>query len=120
MARLVGGPITTTTKAEQIVLDFLFNHKGVEFTAEEIQEETGIRADLIPAIMDNLRFKGFEVCTEPRRGVHYFANNTIWSYLIGGALIAFMLIMLVFGWIQYIDSCPGCPPEDYPVEQLEK
>lgn len=115
MARLV--PATTqTTQAEQAVLDFLFENKGEEYTAEEIQDHTGIRADLVDPIMDNLRYKGFEVCTERHRGVHYFAKNSWWSYLIGGAMIAFLMIMLIFGWLDYLDTCPGCPPEDYPVQ----
>lgn len=113
MARLIGEvPTTKTTQAEQAVLDFLYLHKGQEFTAEQIEEETGVRSDLVRSIMDNLRWKGYEVATEPRRGVHYFVYNTIWSYLIGAFLITFILIMLIFGWLQHLDGCPGCAPDD--------
>jgi hypothetical protein len=113
MARIAWETKTTnTTQAEQAVLDFLYQNKGVEYTAEQIEEATGIRADLIYSIMDNLRWKGFEVASEPNRGVHYFIHNTIWSYLIGAGLIGFILIMLFFGWLNYLDTCPGCPPDD--------
>jgi hypothetical protein len=98
MAR-ISGPTTPTTQAEQNILEFLFANKGEEYTAEELQQHTGIRADLIPGIMDNLRWKGFEVATEKHRGVHYFVKNSIWSYLIVASLMAFMLIMLIGAWL---------------------
>jgi biotin operon repressor len=120
MARLIGGSHIQLTMAEQRLLDFLQTNKGNEYTAHEIEEEIGIPAIQVDRIMDNLRFKGFEVCSEPRRGVHYFANNTIWSYIVGGSLIAIIIIMFFFGWLDYLDSCPGCPPEDYQIESLEE
>jgi hypothetical protein len=96
------GPIARTTQAEQIILEFLYEHKGVEFTAIEIEKETGIRADLVDHIMDNLRWKGFEVATERHRGVHYFVNNTWKSWLAGGLVFGSIIVMALYSFLMSI------------------
>jgi transcription initiation factor IIE alpha subunit len=90
------------TFGEQVVFEFLKENKGTEFTAEEIEQRTGVHASLIPDIMDNLRWKNFEVCTEKHRGVHYYPNNTWKSYLIGGSIFAAMFLFILYSFIQMI------------------
>lgn len=89
------------TLAEQVLLGFLQSNKGSEFTSEEVEDCVGIPASKVDDIMDNLRWKGFEVCTEKHRGVHYYANNTWRSFLVGGAIIATMIMVMLWGFMDH-------------------
>ena len=87
------------TSAESILVEFLLAYKGEEFTSDEIEKLTGIRSDLVDVIMDNLRWKGYDVGT--RRGKHFYINNTIWSYLLGGSVFAILFMVMLFSWLGY-------------------
>jgi hypothetical protein len=102
MARLAG-ETNQLTLAEQTLLDFLHDHKGTEFTPDEIEIRTGIHISKINDIMDNLRWKGYEVCTEKHRDVHYYANNTWRSYLLGGIIFGSMMLAMIYSFIMAIE-----------------
>lgn len=96
--------IQPLTYAEEKVLYFLKDNKGVEFSNQEIENGTNIRYYLINPIIENLRFKGHKVKTEKGRDVHYIGSNSWISYLI--LSIYFFLILSIFGWafLQYLDE----------------
>jgi hypothetical protein len=99
VARVIG-PITQLTSGEELLLKFLFENKGKEFTAQEIEEETGIRAIYVEHVMDVLMWKGFEVGSQ--NGKHFFIHNTWKSYLVGGGIVAAMGLIFLFGWLDII------------------
>lgn len=82
---------------EMRVAGVLFTSKGREFTAEEIEFLSGVHENVVPLIIDRLREKNIDICTDERDGkiVHYVANNKCWHYLIGGALVAVIVVMFL-------------------------
>ena len=79
------------TKGEKIVLEYIRSQPGVTFTAFDIEAGTGVRAQMVPWIMENLRFKGHTV--HSRNGKHYFPSGS-WKGLL---YLAFLFSLM--GWM---------------------
>lgn len=95
----LAGAGTELTKAEQLLLEFLYQNKGHHFTSKEIRIRTGIREDLIEKIIRNLQRKGFSVASEPGRGVHYFINHTWKGWAVAAGAIVAMGSTVVWAFV---------------------
>lgn len=89
------------TKGERIVLDFIQSHPGDTFTAYEIEEGTGVRADVVPWIMENLRWKGHNV--NSKNGKHWSPSGTWRGYLLIAILFSFIFAMFFIGILNELD-----------------
>lgn len=89
------------TKGEKIVLDFIQSHPGDTFTAYEIEEGTGIRADVVPWIMENLRWKGHKV--NSKNGRHWTPAESWKGYVTLFILFGFIFVMFLMGILEALD-----------------
>ena len=91
MGRIIGDVNNKLTWAEEKIVGFLEANKGDQFSAEEIQFFTDVRSDLVGDVMDNLRWKGYNVGS--RGDEHWYIHNTWLAYVIGGSIVAAIMLI---------------------------
>lgn len=89
------------TKGERIVLEYVQDHPGITFTAYDIEAGTGVRAEVIPWIVENLRYKGHKVYS--KNGKHYWPSGSWKGYLYLFLLFGAIGYMFFFYLLQELD-----------------
>ena len=89
------------TKGEKIVLQFIQGHPGETFSAYEIEAETGVRAEVVPWIMENLRYKGH--AANSKNGKHWWPSGSWKGYFFLVVLFGSMIGMFFYQLLQQMD-----------------
>lgn len=103
------------TWAEEMILKFLKDNKGLEISTKDLGDQTGIRYYLINEIVQNLSWKGHNVSTNKSRGVHCYNDNSWISFAILAGMFLFMIVMFSMAFLNYLDEEP-VTPESYQTE----